>query len=197
MGRVSKMKASLSVFSFQCSVFSILNTSHFTLHTVICLLVVAASLLAAERVHSLPWNTDMYGQPELEVGTAPQAPPEHTIPTTGAEPPMSARMSVRIRAGLTLKNPVPVSEESLATGKALFTIYCTPCHGPQGKGDGLIVGKGIPSSDLHADRIKRQKDGYMYATIRSGGIIMPSYNHALSSKERWAIVNYVRHLQGQ
>ena len=57
------------------------------------------------------------------------------------------------------------------------------------------MGKGIPSSDLHTARIKGQRDGYMYATIRSGGIIMPSYGHALSVAERWDIVNYLRHLQ--
>ena len=161
------------------------------------LLVGLACLLAAERVDSLPWNTDMYGQSALEAGTAPRAPQDNTIPATGAEPPMSSRMSVRIRAGLTLRNPVTSTERSLATGKALFNIYCTPCHGSQGKGDGPVVGQGIPSSDLLADRIKQQKDGYLYATIRSGGIIMPSYNHALSTKERWDIVNYVRQLQQQ
>jgi mono/diheme cytochrome c family protein len=179
-----------SRFKVQGSRFSSLNL-------VTCLLAMAASLFVADHVYGLPWSTDLYGRPELAVGTGPKAPPEHTVPTTGAEPPMSSRMSVRIKAGLTLKNPVPISEESLATGKTLFNIYCTPCHGPQGKGDGSIIGRGIPSSDLHADRIKRQKDGYMYATIRSGGIIMPSYNHALSTKERWDIVNYVRQLQGQ
>ena len=160
------------------------------------LLVAALTILIAERGHSLPWNTDMYGQPELAVGTAPKPPPAHSVPTTGAEPPMSSRMSARIRAGLRLSNPNPVSAESLASGKALFEVYCTACHGPQGRGDGPVVGKGIPSSDLHTARIKGQKDGYMYATIRSGGIIMPSYGHALSVAERWDIVNYLRHLQG-
>ena len=163
----------------------------------VCLLVAALAILAAERGHSLPWNTDMYGQPELAVGTAPQPPPAHSVPTTGVEPPLSARMSARIRAGLRLSNPNPASAESLASGKALFQIYCTACHGLQGRGDGPVVGKGIPSSDLHATRIKGQKDGYMYATIRSGGIIMPSYGHALSITERWDIVNYLRHLQDQ
>ena len=163
----------------------------------VCLLVAALAILAAERGHSLPWNTDMYGQPELAVGTAPQPPPAHSVPTTGVEPPLSARMSARIRAGLRLSNPNPASAESLASGKALFQIYCTACHGPQGRGDGSVAGKGIPSSDLHAARIKGQRDGYMYATIRSGGIIMPSYGHALSITERWDIVNYLRHLQDQ
>ena len=163
----------------------------------VCLLVAGLAVLIAERGHSLPWNTDMYGQPELAVGTAPKPPPAHSVPTTGAEPPLSARMSARIRAGLRLSNPNPASAESLASGKALFEVYCTACHGSQGRGDGPVVGKGIPSSDLHAARIKGQKDGYMYATIRSGGIIMPSYGHALSVTERWDIVNYLRHLQDQ
>ena len=163
----------------------------------VCLLVAGLAVLIAERGHSLPWNTDMYGQPELAVGTAPKPPPAHSVPTTGSEPPLSARMSARIRAGLRLSNPNPASAESLASGKALFEVYCTACHGSQGRGDGPVVGKGIPSSDLHAARIKGQKDGYMYATIRSGGIIMPSYGHALSVTERWDIVNYLRHLQDQ
>lgn len=183
MGKGCEVKALLSRFS--------------PLNTVVCLCVVATSLLMVERAGSLPWNTDMYGQPELKAGTAPRPPQDNTIPATGAEPPMSSRMSVRIRAGLTLRNPVTPTEQSRATGKTLFNIYCTPCHGSQGRGDGPVVGKGIPSSDLLADRIKQQKDGYLYATIRSGGIIMPSYNHALSTKERWHIVNYLRQLQKQ
>ncbi len=156
-----------------------------------------ALVLSVQPGHSLPWNTDMYGQSGLAAGTAPQAPPAHTVPTTGAESPGSARMSARIRAGLGLTNPRPASAESLASGKALFQIYCTACHGPSGRGDGPVVGRGMPSSDLHTARITSQKDGYVYATIRSGGIIMPGYGHALSITERWDIVNYLRHLQGQ
>ena len=71
------------------------------------------------------------------------------------------------------------------------------CHGEQGKGDGRMVGKVVSSSDLHTERIRNQKDGYLYATIRSGGLVMPAYQHALSTAERWDVVNYVRHLQQQ
>ena len=60
-----------------------------------------------------------------------------------------------------------------------------------------MVGKVVPSSDLHTERIRNQKDGYLYATIRSGGLVMPAYRHALSTTERWDLVNYVRHLQQQ
>ena len=145
--------------------------------------------------HTLPWNDDMYWQPEREAGTAAQAPAAHSVPTTGIEPPISSRITDRIKAGITLHNPVKATEQSIQSGAASYQIYCTPCHGPQGKGDGIMVGKVVPSSNLHTDRMKNQKDGYLYATIRSGGFIMPPYQHALSTQERWDIVNYVRQLQ--
>ena len=154
-------------------------------------------LFSASHAYALPWNDDMYWQPELEAGTAAQPPAANSVPTTGIEPPISSRITERIKAGLRVRNPVEATEQSVQNGKALFGIYCTMCHGEEGRGDGPMVGKVMPSSNLHAERIQRQKDGYLYATIRSGGLVMPSYQHALSTKERWDIVNYVRHLQQQ
>ena len=151
--------------------------------------------LGVPSAHTLPWNDDMYWQPEQQAGTAAQAPAAHSVPTTGIEPPISSRITDRIKAGITLHNPVKATEQSIQSGAASYQIYCTPCHGPQGKGVGIMVGKVVPSSNLHTDRMKNQKDGYLYATIRSGGFIMPPYQHALSTQERWDIVNYVRQLQ--
>ena len=100
-----------------------------------------------------------------------------------------------MRAGLLLRNPVAATTESIRNGKALFGIYCTTCHGPRGRGDGPMVGTVMPSSDLHTARLHTQHDGYLYATIRSGGLVMPAYAHALSIEERWDVVNYVRAIQ--
>ncbi len=154
-------------------------------------------LLSVTLAHALPWNDDMYWQPELEAGTAAQPPVANSVPTTGIEPPISSRITERMKAGLRLRNPVEATPRSVHNGKVLFRIYCELCHGAQGRGDGPMVGKVMPSSNLHAERIRNQKDGYLYATIRSGGLVMPAYQHALSTTERWDIVNYVRHLQQQ
>ena len=145
--------------------------------------------------HALPWDTDMYWQPALEEGTSLRRPATDAVPTTGIEPPIPRRITDRIKAGLRLRNPTKSTEQSITSGKRLFGLYCSMCHGTEGKGDGPMVGKVMPSSDLHANRIKRQKDGYLYATIRSGGLVMPGYGHALSQTERWDLVNYIRHLQ--
>lgn len=145
--------------------------------------------------YALPWSDDMYRQPELETGTAARPPAAGSVPTTGIEPPMSSRIGARIQAGLTVRNPVPATPESIRNGEILFRIYCTTCHGRTGHGDGPMVGKLMPSSDLHTPRLRNQKDGYLYATIRSGGLVMPAYQHALSTRERWDVVNYLRVLQ--
>ena len=153
--------------------------------------------LCVAVAHALPWNNDMYWPPEREAGTAARPPVAGSVPTTGIEPPMSSRITERIKAGLRVQNPVASTPQSIRNGQGLFRIYCAMCHGRQGRGDGQMVGKVVPSSDLHTERIRNQKDGYLYATIRSGGLVMPAYRHALSTTERWDLVNYVRHLQQQ
>ena len=160
-------------------------------------LFLSLGLFSVAVAHALPWNDDMYWQPELEAGTAAQPPVAGSVPKTGIEPPMSSRLTERIKAGLRVQNPVEPTPRSIQNGQELFRIYCVMCHGEQGKGDGQMVGKVMPSSNLHAERIRNQKDGYLYATIRSGGLVMPAYQHALSTTERWDLVNYVRHLQQQ
>lgn len=177
-----------SMNTHEWALFLIPRLSSFSL----CLVLLSSSLASA-----LPWNDDMYWQPGLEAGTAVRPPVANSVPTTGIEPPISSRITERIKAGLRVQNPVEATEQSIQNGKELFRIYCTMCHGQQGKGDGPMVGKVMPSSNLHAERIQRQKDGYLYATIRSGGLVMPAYQHAISTKERWDIVNYVRYLQQQ
>lgn len=157
----------------------------------ICLVGLARSPWA----YALPWNDDMYWQPELEAGTAARPPAARSVPTDGIEPPGSARIGARMRAGMRLRNPIPATPESIRNGKTLFGTYCATCHGPHGRGDGPMVGKVMPSSDLHTARLRNQRDGYLYATIRSGGLVMPAYAHALSVKERWDVVNYLRALQ--
>lgn len=158
-------------------------------------LICLVGLARSPWVYALPWNDDMYWQPELEAGTAARPPAARSVPTEGSEQPGSARIGARMRAGVRLRNPVPATPGSIGNGKTLFGTYCATCHGPDGRGDGPMVGKVMPSSDLHTTRLRNQRDGYLYATIRSGGLVMPAYAHALSVEERWDVVNYLRALQ--
>ena len=62
-------------------------------------------------------------------------------------------------------------------------------------GDGPVAAQFMPPPDLLAEATRKRTDGYMYMYMRHGGIVMPSYGNALSSKDAWDIVHYIRHMQ--
>jgi mono/diheme cytochrome c family protein len=93
------------------------------------------------------------------------------------------------------RNPIPATPASVQKGGELFVIYCTPCHGPQGKGNGPVSTKFVPPADLtNADLQKGRTDGYWQSYMSVGGAVMPSYGEALSAEERWHVVNFLRTL---
>lgn len=92
--------------------------------------------------------------------------------------------------------PVPVNEALLERGEARYKIYCTPCHGLQGDGNGMIVDRGMkrPPS-YHIDRLRQSPNGYYFDVITNGFGSMYSYSAQIPPKDRWAIIAYVRALQ--
>jgi mono/diheme cytochrome c family protein len=92
-----------------------------------------------------------------------------------------------------LKNPVVTDAKSVEKGGNLFAIYCTPCHGKAGKGDGYVGAKlALRPYDLSAEQTRDRSDGYIFGMMTFGGAVMPIYANDLSPMERWNVVNYVR-----
>lgn len=100
--------------------------------------------------------------------------------------------------GDTAKNPLPMDSATIALGKTVFDTYCFVCHGYDARGDGPIIGQGkFPfAADLTGQDAVGRTDGYIYAVVRAGRGLMPSYDR-IPSHERWAVVKYVRSLQQQ
>ena len=92
--------------------------------------------------------------------------------------------------------PLPLTPELMARGKERFEIYCTPCHGRVGEGNGMIVARGYkrPPS-YHSDALRSRKNGYIFDVITNGFGVMPAYRSQVPPADRWAIVAYVRALQ--
>lgn len=96
-----------------------------------------------------------------------------------------------------LKNPVGIDAKSLEYGKLMYETTCIVCHGPNGQGNGYVVGEGkypMPPS-LTTQRVRNWEDGEIYHVISHGQGRMWSYKSQLYPLERWAAVNYVRALQ--
>jgi mono/diheme cytochrome c family protein len=92
--------------------------------------------------------------------------------------------------------PVEVNAELLARGKQRFEIYCAPCHGLTGNGDGMIVQRGFPAPpSYHSDRLRNEPAGHFFDVITNGFGRMYSYSDRVAPADRWAIVAYIRALQ--
>jgi mono/diheme cytochrome c family protein len=87
-------------------------------------------------------------------------------------------------------------DATLARGQERFGIYCAPCHGLDGVGQGMVVKHGlIQPPTYHQDRLRHIPDGQLFATIENGIRNMPAYGPQIPTFDRWAIVSYVRALQ--
>jgi mono/diheme cytochrome c family protein len=92
--------------------------------------------------------------------------------------------------------PLPVDEALLERGKERYGAFCTPCHGLQGDGNGMVALRGMkhPPS-YHIDRLRESSNGYFYDVITNGFGQMYGYAAQIPPRDRWAIVAYVRALQ--
>ena len=92
--------------------------------------------------------------------------------------------------------PFPVDERLLARGRERFDIFCAPCHGRTGLGDGMIVRRGYrrPPS-IHDDRLRNVAVGHFIDVMANGFGAMPDYSDQVSARDRWAIAAYIRALQ--
>ena len=95
-----------------------------------------------------------------------------------------------------LKNPVPSTPESIASGKSSYDWYCARCHGPSGKGDGPVtLHGGRPSDFTDATWVFGASDGEIFTVIRDGtSVDSESYADRLSETEMWNVVNFLRTL---
>lgn len=92
--------------------------------------------------------------------------------------------------------PFPVTRQVLDRGQERFEIFCTPCHGRAGDGDGIVVRRGLrrPPS-WHSDRLRQMPAGYFVDVMTNGFGVMQDYRAQIGARDRWAIAAYIRALQ--
>jgi mono/diheme cytochrome c family protein len=157
-----------------------------------------------DLMKAIPWFDHMiksravhpYGRADIPRYTVPG-----TVPITGGEADWSKEfLSGNPATADRQVNPTLADSAGLAgstiRGDTLYQTFCAVCHGSRGAGDGT-VGPRMGAPPLLSDRARGFSDGYLYSIIRYGRGLMPRYGDKVYRHEdRWAIVNYVRRLQG-
>ena len=115
--------------------------------------------------------------------------------TVSGEQPGAAEKWIAPAAEARKKNPVAVSEFSLATGQKIYVKRCVACHGKTGNGDGPDAADlGIHPAKLSDSVIREETDGELFWKITVGKKPMPNYGTRLSPTDRWNVINYLRSL---
>ncbi len=99
--------------------------------------------------------------------------------------------------------PAPLTAEMMQRGRERFDIFCSPCHGLAGHGDGIVSARAeasfqggwVPPLSLHDEPALGREPGHLFNTITNGIRTMPAYRSQIPAADRWAIVAYVRALQ--
>ncbi len=149
----------------------------------------------------VPWFAVLHESVAYDPYEVPRLPAAHTIPVAspaGDVPPPFTQAQLDSVGG-TLSNPLTADAEVLARGNVLFQRHCMACHGPQGLGNGPVVGEGkFPyAPSVISAQAAGYTDGYLYGIVRVGRGLMPSYGDRMPHLDRWAVVSYLRQLQRQ
>jgi len=125
------------------------------------------------------------------------------IPVAGTVPrgdlatgPQELMYTGKVNGAIVDQFPFPVTRAVLDRGRERFNIYCEPCHGMTGDGDGMIVQRGFrhPPS-FHEDRMRTAPAGHYFDVITNGFGVMYPYGYRVPPRDRWAIIAYIRALQ--
>ncbi|MDH3497275.1 MAG: cytochrome c [Gemmatimonadota bacterium] len=150
-----------------------------------------------DAIALVPWFSTMHRGLAIQPykWPVPRPPVEGTIPVTGGERPLPITPA-NLPAIDADRNPMARTASSLERGKREYDIYCLPCHGEKGAGDGPVNTKLLVAPSILTDQAKRYTDGYLHALVRHGRGVMPAYGDRIRGDDRWHVVNYTRLLQG-
>jgi len=103
----------------------------------------------------------------------------------------------RANGELVAEFPFALSQADLQRGRERYGIYCTPCHGASGKGDGPVAKKFVPTpADISATgHGSHHPEGELFAVVTHGKNGMPPFRSDLTAKERWLVIAYLRTLK--
>ena len=102
----------------------------------------------------------------------------------------------RIDGQLATTFPMAVTPAVMQRGQERFNVFCSPCHGRTGSGNGMVVQRGFRAPpSYHEDRLRNAPVGYFFDVMTNGFGAMQDYASQVPVADRWAIAAYIRALQ--
>jgi mono/diheme cytochrome c family protein len=112
------------------------------------------------------------------------------------EPPAGTVARDDVARDAQARTKPPLTAELFARGQQRFDIFCSPCHGRTGDGNGIVVQRGMPApTSYHDERLRAADDQHFFDVMTEGYGVMYSYASRVPASDRWAIVAYIRALQ--
>lgn len=128
-------------------------------------------------------------------GKTAQLPAKGTIPRHMIPFQYSKSLDDKKLAGAELQNPYEANEENLARGKTEFDIFCSLCHGLDGRGAGSLYASGkypLEAPTLLSEKMQNAPDGEIYHSISLGSGVMGPFASLLRPEDRWKIILYIK-----
>ena len=160
--------------------------------------VVASSVLAGacrQDMHDNPRYEPLEASTFFTDGHSYRVPVAHTV-ARGSIRTDEHLYTGKIGGQLADALPVAATPELLARGHERFNVFCSPCHGRTGRGDGMVVRRGFRRPPtFHSDRLRSAPVGYFFDVMTNGFGAMQDYSAQVPVQDRWAIAAYLRALQ--
>ena len=152
-----------------------------------------AALLALAAISLAGCDLTMTRQPKY----GPQAAAALFADGTSAQPPPQGTVSQDAVAEAQVSaTPPPVTLALVQRGGERHEIFCQPCHGVSGAGDGTVVARGFPRPAPYWDsRVAGATPAHLFQVITNGYGVMYPYAERIPPADRWAIIAYVRALE--
>jgi len=162
------------------------------------LVVVAALLMVAgcrQDMHDAPSYDPLQATTFFPDGRASRTPVANTVARGQLREDVHLYQG-RVDGQLAATFPMPVTAQVMARGQERFNVFCAPCHGKTGAGNGMVVQRGFRAPpSFQEERLRNAPAGYFFDVMTNGFGAMQDYSAQVPPQDRWAIAAYIRALQ--
>jgi mono/diheme cytochrome c family protein len=164
---------------------------------ILCLLLFLAGIASGCRqdMHDAPRIEPFEANSFFPDGRGSRTPPAGTV-ARGWLREDEALYTGKVNGQFVDTFPMAITHDDLKRGQQRFNIYCSPCHGRLGDGNGMVVQRGLrQAASYHNDRLRQERIGYFFDVVTNGFGAMQGYAEQVPVRDRWLIAAYVRALQ--